>query len=268
MSWARRARTQARGGAAPPAGAPPLSNSTVPAAHASCRRPRTQARLGTRGCGRGMLGARWRAPRGALSPASRLAESFPAVSPAASRSAPRCSPAPGLRPPPPAASVWNPPIHLPAGESCRSRLVFALLPMGILPSLPAEGCGRKAPPSHPRGSPDSLAGRAGRQVQGWQAPTAQGSARPQSGPVLPCPSDGSPEASSSTSVGRRRARGSLCLQKGAGRAGALGLVALPLCGQPVRLRKWCLRPLGTLALHSLPPERGRCSGRTQATSAF
>lgn len=263
MSWARRARTQARAGAAPPAGTPPLSNSTVPAAPDAGKA--RDAGLRVRDAGRKVPGTAW---------CSLFC--LPPVSPKVFPRCPLQRPGQphGARLPLVSAPLLRPPAcgtrqsTFPPEKVVAPGWALPSYPWGsFLLSPPRAAAGRRPHPI-PGVPRTPWRGGAGRQVQGWQAPTAQGSARPQSGPLLPWPSDGSPEASSSTSVGQRRARGSLCLQKGAGRAGALGLMALPLCGQPARLRKWCLRPLGTRALHSLPPERGRCSGRTQATSAF
>lgn len=92
-------------------------------------------------------------------------------------------------------------------------------------------------------------GGAGRQVQGWQAATALGSARRQFGPLLPCPTDGSPEAGS-------RPPHELLLhsfRRSQGEPAPLFLRALPVFSLSAHLRSWCLRSLGPSPLRPLRP---------------
>lgn len=119
------------------------------------------------------------------------------------------------------------------------------------------------PAPSPRVSGTPWRGGTGRQVQRLQALTAPGSVRPQFGPFLPCPTDGSPEAGSSPPREL-----SAFIQKGAGCAGS------PVPQGTSRLQS--LRPptelvpevAGDLGLASYAPKRSRCFGRTPATKAL
>lgn len=99
-------------------------------------------------------------------------------------------------------------------------------------------------------------GGSGRQVQGWQAATARGSARRQFGPLLPCPTDGSPEA------GSRPPRELLLhsFRRSQGEPAPLFLRALPVFSLSAHLRSWCLRSLGPSPLRPLRPREAGALG--------
>lgn len=202
-------------------------------------------------------------------PSSRLVESFLAVSLVPSRSAPWTSPVPGLPPPSPSRGSRacglptrgeEPQLaRLPAGESCRSKLV---LPLRLLegPSFsPCEERRQEGSPTPSPGSPGlpSEVGRGGRcrddkPLRPW------GVADPSQVHFFPA----------QRTPPRRQVPAPSAFRRAQGARGPSGLGALPLCGLPARLRSCCLRSLGTSALHRLSPERGRCLGQTSATSAF
>lgn len=120
---------------------------------------------------------------------SPLAESFPAVSPAPSKSAPQSSSAPVLLPSSPdtggsracglrrgRAGAEPQPARLPREKVVALGSSSPSDSWGVLPSLHAEGGCRKAPPPYPRGPRDSLARRcrAGRCRDGRPRPLSGG----------------------------------------------------------------------------------------------
>lgn len=219
---------------------------------------------GARGSRRGMRDARRGVPGGPLSPVPcpPPAESCPTVSPAWSRSAPQSSTAPGLLPgSPDTGDSRGYPLHggrvgsgpqpasFLARESCSSKLDFPLQPLGSFLLFSIHGTPWR--------------GAARQQVQGWQAPIVVGSARPQSGSLLPRPTEGFPEASCSlpgglplTSEGRRMHWRAPVPS---------GTSPLQSSRPPLELVSEVVVELGSA---SSAPNRGRCLGRTRPLLHF
>lgn len=195
-----------------------------------------------------MRGARCRARAGPLSPASlqprgKFSRGVPSPvqvsasvlpcpgllsAPGAAGGSRACGP-PGGRvgASPCAPSFWQEKVAAPSSSSLCD-------PWGaFLPSAPRAATGRRPRPIPGVPGTPWRAG-AGQQVQGWEARTALGSTRPQPGPHLLCPTDGPPEAGSSTLRGQ--AARPRPLRKGAGARGPLVLVALPFAVSPPAFR--------------------------------
>nr|XP_025732132.1 uncharacterized protein LOC112827676 isoform X2 [Callorhinus ursinus] len=226
-----------------------------------------------------MWGARCRARAGPLSPASlQLRGKFSRGVPSLVQVSASVLACPGLLSPPGAAGGSRA-CGAPRGRGGASPCAPSLWPEKVvapsssspcdpwgsfLPSAPRAATGRRPRPiPGVPGTPWRAGAR--QQVQGWEARTAWGSARPQAGPRLPCPTVGSPEAGSSTRRGQ--AARPRPLLKGAGALGPLVLVALPVAVSPPASPA-SAEVVGDLSFASSLAREGQAPWATQALLHF